>query len=120
MSIQFKEEEGGKVLVVHVSGKLERADYLHFEPEFERLFKEHGKLRILFDMKGFHGWELGALWEDIKFDLKHFSEIEKIAMVGDSKWEKGMSMFCKPFTTASIRYFDLAHELNAREWLISA
>ena len=37
MPIQLNEENGGKMLVVHVSGKLVKADYEHFVPEFERL-----------------------------------------------------------------------------------
>ena len=36
---------------------------------------------------------------------------------GDKKWEKGMSVFCKPFTTAKIRYFDRAAIAEARAWL---
>jgi hypothetical protein len=68
-------------------------------------------------MTGFHGWEGGALWEDIKFDLKHFADIERLAMVGDKKWQHGMATFCKPFTTAAIRYFDHADAAGARAWL---
>ena len=37
-------------------------------------------------------------------------------MVGDKKWQKGMSVFCKPFTTAKIRYFDVAQAMEARAW----
>ena len=85
MPIQFNEENGGRVLVVHVSGKLAKADYEHFVPEFERLVRQHGKLRVLFDMTSFHGWEPAALWADIKFDIKHFADIERLAMVGDKK-----------------------------------
>ena len=59
MPIQLNEENGGKILVVHVSGKLAKADYEHFVPEFERLVRQHGKLRVLFDMTGFHGWKPG-------------------------------------------------------------
>jgi hypothetical protein len=59
-----------------------KEDYEHFVPEFERLVRQHGKLRVLFDMTGFHGWEASALWEDIKFDSKHFADIERLAMVG--------------------------------------
>ena len=36
MPIQLNEENGGKVLIVHVSGKVIKADYEHFVPEFER------------------------------------------------------------------------------------
>ena len=57
MPIQLNEENGGKILVVHVSGKLVKADYEHFVPEFERLVRLHGKLRVLFDMTGLHGWD---------------------------------------------------------------
>ena len=52
MPIQLNEENDGKLLAVHVSGKLTAADYEHFVPEFERLVKLHGKLRVLFDMTG--------------------------------------------------------------------
>ena len=92
----------------------------YFAPEFERLIKLNGKMRVLFDLAGFHGWEAGALWEDIKFDVKHFADIERLAMVGDKKWEHGMAMFCKPFTKAKIRYFDRADAAKAREWLDEA
>jgi hypothetical protein len=37
MPIKLNEEDGGKLINVQVSGKLEKADYEHFEPEFERL-----------------------------------------------------------------------------------
>lgn len=117
MAIKLTERNEGKFLEVQVTGKLAHADYEHFVPEFERLVQKHGKIRVLFDMVDFHGWEAAALWEDIKFDLKHFKDIERLAMVGDKKWEKGMSAFCKPFTVAKIRYFDRAALPEAREWL---
>jgi SpoIIAA-like len=120
MSIQLNEENGGKVLVVHVSGKLAKADYEHFVPEFERLVRQHGKLSLLFDMTGFHGWEVSALWEDTKFAIKHFADIERLAMVGEKKWQQGMATFCKPFTKATIRYFDHSDVAEARKWLAEA
>lgn len=120
MPIQLKEENGGKTLAVHVSGKLVKADYEHFVPEFERLAQQHGKLRVLFDMVGFHGWEVSAAWEDIKFATKHFSDIERIAMVGEKKWQQGMAAFAKPFTKATVRYFDQAAAAEARAWLNAA
>jgi hypothetical protein len=117
MAIQVNERNATKVMAVRVSGKLAKEDYESFVPEFERLVKQHGKIRVLFEMVDFHGWKAGALWQDLKFEFKHFSDIERLAMVGDKKWEKGMSVFCKPFTTAKIRYFDLARINEARAWL---
>jgi len=119
MAIQLNEEDGGKIVAVHVSGKLAAADYAHFVPEFERLVRQHGKLRVLFDMTDFHGWEAGAMWEDIRFDVKHLADIERLAMVGEAKWQQGMAAFCKPFTKATIRYFDHTDAAEARKWLMS-
>ena len=117
MPIQLNEEDGGKLLVVNVSDKPVTTDYEHFVPEFDRLVRQHGKLRVLFDMTGFHGWEAGALWADIKFDMTHFADIERLAMVGEKKWQQGMAVFCEPFTHAAIQYFDHADIAAARKWL---
>ena len=117
MGIELTQQDGGRVLEVHVSGKLTGDDYERLVPEVERLIGQHGRLRVLFDMHDFHGWTAGALWEDIKFDLKHFRDIERLALVGERQWESGMATFCRPFTTATIRYFDRAQAEDARRWL---
>lgn len=117
MPIQLTEDNGGKLLAVHVSGKLIAADYEHFVPEFERLVRQHGKLNVLFDMTGFHGWTTGAMWADTKFAMHHFHDIERLAVVGEKKWQEGMATFCKPFTKATIKYFDHAEVTDARKWL---
>jgi len=44
-------------------------------------------------------------------------EIERIAMVGDRAWERGMALFCKPFTGARLKYFDTDEAKNAAEWV---
>lgn len=77
-------------------------------------------LRVLLEMKDFHGWDSSGLWEDIKFDLKHFSGVERVAMVGEKEWQKGMSQFCRPFTTAKVRYFDQSALDEARQWAEAA
>jgi SpoIIAA-like len=120
MPIELSEANGGKVLAIHVTGKLEATDYERFVPEFERLVRLHGKLRVLFDMAAFHGWEISAAWEDLKFGVMHFGDIDRLAMVGETKWQQGMAVFCKPFTQAAVRYFDQADAAEARKWLSAA
>lgn len=117
MSVELREEADGKVLIMDLSGKLTKEDYAQFTPTVERAVKTHGKVRLLVRMHGFHGWTLGAMWEDVKFDLHHFSHIERLALVGDKKWEAGMAMFCKPFTTAKVQYFDESKAEEASTWI---
>ncbi len=117
MSVELCEIQQGNYLEIQVSGKLDKEAYEMFLPSVERQIEECGKIRILFAMHDFHGWDPGAMWQDIKFDVKHFNDIERLAIVGDKKWERGMAVFCKPFTTAKIRYFDVSEIDQARQWL---
>ena len=116
MAIELYANSETNTLEVKASGKLSAADYHEFEPAVEGLI-ESGKIKILFEMHDFHGWEMGAMWEDIKFATKHCRDVEKIAMVGEKNWEKWMSTICKPFTMSSIKYFDAAEVDAARTWL---
>jgi len=107
----------GNVLEVQLSGKLTKEAYEELVPVVEEQIKENGKLRILVQLDDFHGWTAGALWEDTKFDLKHWKDIERLAIVGESKWQHGMATFCKPFTSAKIKYFEKSQLDEAREWI---
>ncbi len=117
MPVTLTEEHGGKVLHLDVSGKLQKADYANIEPEFERRVGQYGKLWVLLNLHDFHGWERDAAWEDLKHGLAHFSAIERLAMVGEKKWQQSIATFCKPFTKADVRYFDHEDEAEARKWL---
>jgi len=117
MAVELREEGGGKVLMVGLSGKLTREDYERFVPEVERLIGQQGQVRVLVKMHDFRGWSMGALWSDVKFDLKQFGDIERLAFVGDRRWEAGMALFCRPFTRAKIRYFDESKADEALDWV---
>ncbi len=117
MSFNVTEHADGKLIEIQVSGKLSKAAYDAFLPMTEARIKEFGKVRMLVVLDDFHGWDAGALWEDIKFDMKHHGHIERLAIVGETKWEKGMAAFCNPFTSATIKYFDIADVEKAREWI---
>jgi hypothetical protein len=43
--------------------------------------------------------------------------MERIALVGDRRWEAFMAKVCKPFTVATIRYFDRLEVEAARAWI---
>lgn len=117
MAIQLTEVTDGRVLECALSGKLTKEDYAFFTPGIERLIAEHGKLRLLVTMSDFHGWDLGALREDARFDLRHHADFEKLALLGDTKWEEGMAAFCKPFTKAKVRFFPISERAEAEAWL---
>ena len=83
--------EEGKIVHVRVSGKLTQADYDKLIPAWERIIANAGAMRLLLVMEDFHGWELGAAWDDLRFEMKHRNSVERVAMVGDKAWEKWMT-----------------------------
>lgn len=106
-----------KTIGFKLSGKLHDDDYQKFAPTVESFLTAEGKARLFVLFEDFHGWDLHAAWDDLKFGLKHYSDFDRIAMVGDRRWEKWMAQVCKPFTKAKVRYFDHSQVDAAWQWL---
>jgi hypothetical protein len=105
------------ILAFRISDKLHDEDYKQFVPAVEQAIDSHGKIRLLAQFHDFHGWDMHALWDDIKFATKHCTDVERVAMVGEKKWEEWMAKVCKPFTMAKIEYFDASAIDSAWTWL---
>jgi len=103
-----------------MSGTLHDEDYKKFVPLVDAEIAKDGKVNVLAQFHDFHGWDMHALWDDIKFSTTHCTRIKKIALVGDKTWEKWMAKVCKPFTMAKVRYFDASEIDAARAWLAEA
>ena len=110
----------GRVLEVDLHGKLSRRDFDQIVPDTERLIARYGKIRLLVTMHDFEGWDAGALWEEIKWEAKHFHHIERIALVGDERWQGAMAKSCKSFTIASMCHFHHDELDTATAWVNQA
>jgi hypothetical protein len=115
--IETLQMDSPKTIGFKLSGKLHDDDYKSFVPIVESFVAAEGKARLFVQFEDFHGWDLHAVWDDTKFAFKHYSDFDRIAMVGDRRWEKWMVQVCKPFTKATVRYFDAAQVDAARAWL---
>ena len=113
-------EEDADVVVVTASGKLHKEDYDRFVPTFERIVRERGSVRVLIELQDFHGWDLPGLWEELKFDIAHLSDMGRVAIVGDKAWQEWGTRLSTPFVEAEMRYFDHGRTAEAREWLTAA
>lgn len=117
-AIHLTEAADGKILGVAIRGKLRKSDYEKLTPEVDRLVQRHGKIRVVLEVIDFPGWTAGALWEDLKFDLKHFTDIEQLAIVGNKAWKRGMDSFSMPFTKAQVRFFPTDDRDEAHRWIV--
>jgi hypothetical protein len=115
--IQLEKLPVGNIVTLKFNGKVSKADYEEFVPQIEFLMEGDVKLRLLIELHNFEGWTAGAMWEDAKFAARHFNDIERIAVVGEARWERGMVAFIKPFTMAAVKYFDMQDADQARRWI---
>ncbi|MGI9534432.1 MAG: STAS/SEC14 domain-containing protein [Thermodesulfobacteriota bacterium] len=122
MTLTFKGTElteEGKFIHLKITGILETEDYEFFVPKIDQQIERFGKVNMLMELIDFHGWTAGAAWEDTKFGIRHFNDIERLAIVGNKAWEKGMAYFCKVFMNAKVQYFDIREKDKAITWICS-
>ncbi len=111
------EENGIKIVTLTFREKLTKEDYDLFVPQLEGVMDQEKTVRVLVVLEDFQGWTIGALWEDTKFGANHFKDIDRLAILGDRRWEKLLAAFLRPFTTAKVRYFDNHDREAAKSWL---
>ena len=115
--LKILEQTQGNLLATKIRGKLTSKDYEKISPMLESKAGKEKEIRWYFEMEDFHGWDLGGLWEDIKVDARHFNDFQKIAMIGDKRWEDVMTKFMDFFTPAEVKYFDLQERNRAMQWI---
>ena len=114
---EILEKSTGNVIGMKVKGKLVHEDYEQFVPRLEKLIEEHGSIRCYCELTDFHGITPHALWDELKFDVKHCKDIERCAIVGDPSWHQWMSRMGQTiFSQAQMKYFNVDQAEEAWQW----
>lgn len=104
------------------SGEVSRADYDDvFVPALEEVF-ERGEVRCLCQLgPGFEGYEMGAVWEDIKtgakFGIGHLSAWKRIALVTDVEWVRHLAALFGWMTPGEMKLYSLDQLEEAKAWV---
>lgn len=108
-----------QVLTITAGGKLTKDNYDRLLPELEQMLEKHGKLRFYIKLEDFSGFEIGALWEDIKFDYKYKNQYGKTAIIGNKKWEEWGTKISKIFFDSEMKFFYEDQKDEAWNWINS-
>lgn len=119
LNIGISRIENDFFLTLKIVGMLTHEDYNKITPMIDNALKgfSDAKIKTFIDLTQFEGWELRAAWDDFKLGLRHGSEFEKIAILGNKKWEELMVKVGNWFISGEIKYF--ADENEAISWLKS-
>jgi hypothetical protein len=106
------------VLALRASGKVTTEDYREkLIPELERRLETHDRIRVLYELGPEAEFSLGAMWEDLKADLRHLSAFERIAMVSDVRWINAATRSFAWLFPCPVRIFPTADREAALSWL---
>jgi hypothetical protein len=104
-------------LTLKVIGKLTHEDYGTITPMIESALEgvKTPKIRVFLDASELEGWEVRAAWDDFKLGMKHGKEFEKIAILGNKRWQELAAKIGSWFISGESKYFEDAKE--AFNWL---
>ena len=105
------------VVVIKASGKLTHDDYKQITPWLDSTLAAitSPQVNVLFDVQELEGWELRAAWDDLKLGFRHGAEFQRIAIVGQKKWQEVAAKVGNWFVEGDMQHFD--NEREALHWL---
>ena len=88
------------------------------QSEFVEKIAGSGPVKLLVLLENFTGWERGEQWSDTDFFFSHRNDFERIAVVGNSKWEAQVLAFAGAgLRKGPVKMFPDTGESAARAWL---
>ena len=110
------------VVAVSARGVVTGSDYRNvLVPRVEEALKTHSKIRFYYELGSeFSGMEPGAMWQDFKVGVEHFSRWERIAVVTDVEWIRHAVNAFRFLMPGGIRVFTNPEAPQARVWVAAA
>jgi hypothetical protein len=102
-------------------GQVTAADYENIiVPDVEAAFALNRKLRLIYvTAEDFTGFDPGAMWDDAKLGMRHFSSWERIALVTDVGWLRTAATAFSFAVPAKFELFQNAQFDEAKAWLLA-
>ena len=106
------------ILVLKPHTPLSKADFEGLSAATDAYLSDHAKLHgVMIHTKQFPGWEsFGGFTAHMHFVHDHHRKVERVAVVTDSPIAIGESLV-KHFSSAEVRHFPFAEDVQALDWL---
>jgi hypothetical protein len=112
------EQQADCLCILRVDGELKKSELDAAQSQFVEKIAGGGTVKLLVLLENFTGWERGEQWGDTDFFFSHRDDFEKIAVVGDSRWEAQVLAFTGAgLRKGPVKLFPETAESEARAWL---
>ena len=114
---QFIPVNEKRIVAVKAIGKLSDDDLKTLTDMLDRQIAENGPLSLLIELENFHGWDPEAAWADFMYITRREDDFQRIAIIGEKRWEQWMTALGNAFTAIELRFFKRDELLMAWDWL---
>ena len=103
------------------SGHVTADDYERVAiPAVEAALKSHPRIRMIYQVPAdFDGFAPGAVWDDVKMGMGHFTAWERIAVVTDVEWIRGSTRMFAFVMPCPVKLFANAEMAEAMRWIVA-
>ena len=114
--IQTHQESG--IIAIKASEKLNQQDFDKLAPKLREFINSNQKPQLLMILERFKGWEdVNSFWKDLKLDAEFIGKFNRIAIIGQSKWQKWATNLLDTLTKEKLKFFGIQNADNAWAWL---
>lgn len=113
-------QSNGAVIGVEVSGSISAAEEAQWIKHFDELIAEHETINILVVLDGKINMGLDVAYNDLKWTFKHLKNMDKLAIVSESKVLEWLIALDSPFgklVGISEKHFELNELESAWRWV---
>ena len=109
-------------LKVVMPAKLTADDVAQLAQRLDGLIAQRSRIRLLFDLTNFGGWEnmeaLGAHMDQLKFVQERIQHIDRIAIIAGYPWQHQLFSWITNVVHTQAKVFDKGQDAAATEWLL--
>jgi hypothetical protein len=108
------------VVALSAKGRVTRQDYEDvLVPAIGTALRRHDKVRLYYELgSAFGGLDAGAMWEDFKVGVGHWSRWGRIAVITDNDWLRHAVNAFRFIMPDQVRVFAVAQAVEARAWIV--
>jgi hypothetical protein len=115
MTVHYSADSAARVVTLTVSGKITHADFEAVLPKIEAELAR-GPLSLVEVIDSFSGFDLETLWDGMKFDMAHWSEFRRVAVVTDLTWFSPFTRMLDTLTHLQVKEFRRDQLEEAQAW----
>lgn len=109
---------GDGALHVELLGKVDADVYASETEDLNAFIRKNDRFRLLLDIRRFDGWQgLGALAAHFHLVRNHVGQLDRAAVVGESRWEAMVVQVVKRLIGRDARYFGNNDLDAAKAWI---